>query len=182
MVYRRFGQTFSRLLLNKQDEICEMESKLLAMDRTDESNGCEEYLMSRKEDVERDADSVPRAWSETRPQLLERLEKKLLEYGESSIKFGFDISNRCVAAELLLKAQGLKGLENPSNRDYRSVLHFMENDGGQVFEKESGWVYEKQDLVTLRPSKEHAWLDGFLERVLRICRCRLLRVSFIIAE
>lgn len=79
-------------------------------------------------------------------------------------------------AELLLKTRGLKGLEKPSARDYRSVLHFMENDGGQVFEEESGWVYDKEDLITLRPGREHAWLDGFLERMLKVCRCRLLRV------
>ena len=52
----------------------------------------------------------------------------------------------------------------------------MEKDGGQVYEEESGWIYEKEDLITLRPGKEHAWLDGFLERMLRVCRCRLLRV------
>ena len=79
-------------------------------------------------------------------------------------------------AELLLKAQGLKGLEKPSARDYRSVLRFMENDGGQVFEEESGWIYNREDLVTLRPGREHAWLDAFLERMLGICRCSLLRV------
>ena len=81
-----------------------------------------------------------------------------------------------LTAELLLKTQGLKTLEKPSPRDYRSVLHFMENDGGQVCEEESGWVYDKEDLITLRPGREHAWLDGFLERMLRVCRCRLLRV------
>ena len=84
---------------------------------------------------------------------------------------------RHVIAELLLKGQSLKGLDKPTSRDYRSVLHFMENDGGQVYEEESGWVYDKEDLITLRPGREHAWLDGFLERVLKVCRCRLLRVG-----
>ena len=82
-------------------------------------------------------------------------------------------------AELLLKAQELKGLEKPSTRDYRSVLHFMENDGGQVFEEESGWIYDKEDLITIRPGREHAWLDGFLERMLKAFRCRLLKVCSI---
>ncbi|KAL8967089.1 MAG: hypothetical protein Q9183_003076 [Haloplaca sp. 2 TL-2023] len=62
----------------------------------------------------------------------------------------------------------MKGLERPSNRDYRSVLRFMENGGGQLFEEESSWVYDKEDLVTLRPGREHAWLDGILERVLKV--------------
>ena len=87
MVYRRFGLVFSRLLLNKQDEIREMEATLLAMDRTDQANGNDVYLMSRTEDVNRNDESVPSLWSETRTQLLERLEKKTLEYGESIITF-----------------------------------------------------------------------------------------------
>ena len=80
-------------------------------------------------------------------------------------------------AELLLKAQQLKALERPSNRDYRSVLHFMENDGGQLYKKDMEFVYEKEDLVTLRPGREHAWLDGLLERTLKVLRCRLIRVG-----
>ena len=83
MTYRRFGLVFSRLLLNKQDEIREIEATLLAMDRTDERDGNEGYLMSRTEDVGRAAN--PPSWPETRPQLLERLEKKALEYGGSRL-------------------------------------------------------------------------------------------------
>ena len=82
MTYRRFGLVFSRLLLNKQDEIQELEGTLQAMDKSDERDGNDEYLMSRSQDVSRHSDSVPRSWPESRPQLLERLEKKALEYGE----------------------------------------------------------------------------------------------------
>ena len=53
----------------------------------------------------------------------------------------------------------------------------MENDGGPLFEEEAEFIYEKEDLVTLRPGRDHAWLDGVLERLLQICRCRLLLVS-----
>ena len=53
----------------------------------------------------------------------------------------------------------------------------MENDGGQLFEEESGFIYEKEDLITLRPGREHAWLDGLIERILRVFRCRLTIVS-----
>lgn len=82
-------------------------------------------------------------------------------------------------AELLLKAQQLKALERPSNRDYRSVLNFMENDGGQLFEEDMGFIYEKEDLVTLRPGREYAWLDALLERMLKVLRCKLIRASLI---
>ena len=80
-------------------------------------------------------------------------------------------------AEILLKARELKAINPPSNRDYKSVLSFMENDEGQLYEKEMSYIYEKADLVTLRPGREHAWLDGMIESILKICRCGLLRVS-----
>ncbi len=82
-----------------------------------------------------------------------------------------------VKAELLLKAQQLKALERPSNRDYQSVLSFMEYSGGQLFEEDMEFIYEKEDLVTLRPGREYAWLDGLLERTLKVLRCRLIKVS-----
>lgn len=78
-------------------------------------------------------------------------------------------------AKLLLKNQQLKALNQPSTRDYRSVLHFMENDGGQLFEEESSFVYEKEDLITIMPGRENAWLEAFIERTL--CRCKLTSVS-----
>ena len=53
----------------------------------------------------------------------------------------------------------------------------MENDGGQLFEEESGFIYEKEDLITLRPGREYAWLDGMIEHILQIFRCRLTMVS-----
>ena len=53
----------------------------------------------------------------------------------------------------------------------------MENKGGQLFKEESAFIYVKEDLVTLRPGREYAWLDGALEYLLQILRCRILRVS-----
>ena len=79
-------------------------------------------------------------------------------------------------ADLMLKTQQLKALDQPSPRDYISVLHFMENDGGPLFEKESDFIYRKEDLVTLRPGREYAWLDAALERILQKCRCAPLLV------
>ena len=54
----------------------------------------------------------------------------------------------------------------------------MENDGGQLYKKHQRFIYEKEDLITLRPGREHAWLDGLLERTLSVLRCRLIRVGF----
>ena len=80
------------------------------------------------------------------------------------------------SAELLLKCRDLKALNQPPARDYRSVRRFMENKGGQLYQEESEFIYLKEDLVTLRPGREYAWLDGAIERLLQIFRCRILRV------
>ena len=84
MLFRRFGIVFSRLLLNKQDEIREMEDELQGMDRMDKVPGNEVYLLSRDQDVRREPSSIPACWSQTRPQLMEKLETKILEYCKSS--------------------------------------------------------------------------------------------------
>lgn len=82
MLFKRFGIVFSRLLLNKQDEIRQMEDELKAMDSTDAFLGNKEYLLSRDKDVKREPSSIPACWSQTRPQILEKLETKILEYCE----------------------------------------------------------------------------------------------------
>lgn len=177
MLYRRFGSVFSRLLLYKQDEISKMENMLQIMDRYDEKNDGERFLMSRVLDIERgDRNEKPALWPETRTQLMHKLEQRSLEYGNwHHIKFTLLMrQTEEFAAELLLKARDLKSLNEPSNRDYASVLRFMENNGGQLYEEESEFIYEKEDLITIRPGREYAWLDGFIERLLQICRCRLL--------
>ena len=83
MVYRRFGTVFARLLLAKQDEISRLEAKLHGMDRTDEHDGNTKYLMSWTKDKNRDSATIPKTWgNETRVQLMAKLEKLALEYGE----------------------------------------------------------------------------------------------------
>ena len=81
-LYRRFGNIHSRLLLNKQDEISKIEAKLGAMDRQDDSHDDgRRYLRSRELDADRQ--EYPAAWGESRVQLMERLEKRIIEYGQS---------------------------------------------------------------------------------------------------
>ena len=68
-------------------------------------------------------------------------------------------------------------MDRPADRDYNSVLSFMEYGGGQLFEEDMRFIYKKEDLVTLRPGREYAWLDGLLERTLEVARCKLIKVS-----
>jgi hypothetical protein len=41
---------------------------------------------------------------------------------------------------------------------------------------EQSWVQWKEDLVTLRPGREHAWLDSIIEHILRWMNCKLVNV------
>ena len=65
-----------------------------------------------------------------------------------------------------MSANRLLAMGRPASRDYRSVRNFLEGEGGQLFEEESQFIYEKDDLITLRPGREHAWLDDIIERIL----------------
>lgn len=46
-----------------------------------------------------------------------------------------------------------------------------------LVEDEKAFAYEKEDLITLRPGRDHSFVDGFVERMLKIFHCRLLRVG-----
>lgn len=77
MIYRRFGYIHSRLLLNKQDELRELEDKLNDTDKRDErtTNG-KRYLASRVLGEEREVSE-----REAHTSLLKKIEEKALQYG-----------------------------------------------------------------------------------------------------
>ena len=78
--------------------------------------------------------------------------------------------------EWILKAQQMVSLNKPAARDYNSVE-------GYIFEKkplldeEYGFIYNKEDLITLRDGREMAFLDSFTEKMLQTFNCALLQVS-----
>jgi hypothetical protein len=47
-----------------------------------------------------------------------------------------------------------------------------------VYDAEAKWVLHKEDLVTLRPGREYAWLDAGVERLLHTCGWRFTRYLF----
>lgn len=164
MVYRRFGCVFSRLLLNKQDELGELENVLREMDQNDASNGRGRCLKSRTIDNARPAHNRP----EPRQKLLGRMEKKAIEYSKFQEPLPLDefYIEQAHTGNLVVSANRLLAMGRPASRDYRSVRNFLEGEGGQLFEEESQFIYEKDDLITLRPGREHAWLDNIIERIL----------------
>jgi hypothetical protein len=72
-MYRRFGMLHQRVLLQRQDEICELEDNLKSMDLADYQLDAE-LLMSREKD------EVIRG-SHERRNLIEKIHTKLKDYG-----------------------------------------------------------------------------------------------------
>jgi len=63
----------------------------------------------------------------------------------------------------------------PGNDERRSVENYVWNNK-QIEEKETRFIYHKEDLVTLRPGREHAWLDTSVEKMLKWLHCDLIEV------
>jgi hypothetical protein len=79
--------------------------------------------------------------------------------------------------QLLLAAQALTSANRPATRDYKSVVNFIRNTRPLV-EGDSEFIYNRDDLVTLRPGRESAWLDLFLERILVVLPRRAIQYLF----
>lgn len=67
-------------------------------------------------------------------------------------------------------------LNRPAERDYRSVESYI-FDKKPLVDEEYGFVYQKEDLITLRDGRETAFLDTFTEKMLQTFHCSLLQVS-----
>ena len=78
LIYRRFGAIFSRLILNKQDELRAMEQRLFKLDEAVEKEN-PRRLMSRAYDLQEEAGEDPKS---SRSLLLARIERTALEYSK----------------------------------------------------------------------------------------------------
>jgi hypothetical protein len=154
MIYRRFGFIHARLLLQKQDELRMMEEALDRMDQRDKAQNTK-TLQCRMEDVQRQ-DQV----GETRQALLARMETTVLRYDE-----------------LLLNAQQLAASNRPPERDYNSVANFVRHKK-PLLQGDDDFIYNKEDLITLRPGRESAWLDAMVEKVLKLFPRRAVKYIF----
>ncbi len=74
--------------------------------------------------------------------------------------------------KFLIRAQHVVGLSRPADRDYKSVEIYMNREQPLV-EDELNFIYRKEDCITLRPGRENAWLDGFIEKTLKFLDCKL---------
>lgn len=141
MIYRRFGFMRTRVLLQKQDELVELEKLLDQLDMQDKY-GDSKALQNRLYDEGRGVGSG------SRRALLDKIEGLLTSYDQ-----------------LLLASHQLLAANRPTKREHNCVVHFLA-DKGTMAEGEDHFVRHKEDLVTLRPGRETAWLDRFFMKII----------------
>lgn len=77
---------------------------------------------------------------------------------------------------MVLKAQHMVSLNRPAERDYRSV-EAQFHSKKLLVDEEWQFIYQKEDLITLRDGREMAALDSLTERLLQTFHCAFLKVS-----
>ncbi|KAG7008239.1 hypothetical protein G7Y79_00006g018590 [Physcia stellaris] len=154
MIFRRFGYIHARLLMQRQDELRQLEDELEEMDKVDsKSDAGQLCLQSREMDDRRSR----REQGASRSALLHKIEDVALRYGE-----------------LLQQAQNLVAMNKPPMREQISLRTYIENRQCLV-EAESAFAYHKEDLVTLRPGRDHSFVDAFVEHLLKEYPCKPLK-------
>jgi len=68
-----------------------------------------------------------------------------------------------VSAQLVRSAQAFTQLNNPSERDYNFVKNYF--DGHSPVVDVERYINFKDDLMTLRLSRERAWLERFFDNI-----------------
>lgn len=151
MIYRRFGYLQSRLLLEKQEHLRQLEEELENLDEEDREAESRNLITMENYDTEQ---------YKQRRELMQRIGCQFREY-----------------ASLLQAAQALTHCNRPSFSEYKSVENFI-NNRHPLYPSEEGFIYRKEDLVILRPGREHAWVDCWVEKFLRFSRCRMIQDLF----
>jgi hypothetical protein len=169
MMCRRFGHIQALLLLDKQDELRVLEEKL------DILNG-QAYRADPWALTSRHA---PGEQAKDRKSLLKEIGKAFCEYCTdpfaNPVTFKECVDSDVPTADLVQAARQLVSCNPPAEPDYKSVENYIWNRG-PVCEKESSWIYHKEDLIALRGGTEHAWLDSSIEKLLRLFHCGLIEV------
>jgi hypothetical protein len=78
--------------------------------------------------------------------------------------------------QLLLQAQQLTMANKPSARDHKSVHEYIAFTK-PLLEADSSFIKHSEDLITLRPGRESAWIDTIVERVLKMLPYKATEVS-----
>ncbi|MCJ1272029.1 hypothetical protein MMC22_011935 [Lobaria immixta] len=157
MVYRRFGTVSARLLLNKQDELRELEQLLNVMDNQSAKTSEGLSALSSRELDEHENFGK----KQTRTQLLKVMEQRYLEY-----------------SHLLAHAKQNAAISKPKISEYTSLQNFL-NNYKPLVRSEMEWIQNRDDLVTLRPGRPPSHLEAFLGRAIQTMGFRSFKYLFV---
>lgn len=165
---RRFRQLQARLVLEKQDQLREIEEEIRDLDRSDflEVDSDEDEEAGR---LSENGENVEILWTpyrlttrrrrnekeqQQRDSLMARAEEKFKEY-----------------AELLSAAQRLACFEKPRKGEYKSLYDFIFGTA-PVRPSEFEWIGEdyKRDLVSLRGARMYARVGALVETIINRLR------------
>ncbi|APA15046.1 hypothetical protein sscle_14g098160 [Sclerotinia sclerotiorum 1980 UF-70] len=149
MMYRRFGHLQARLLLNKQDELRALEMRLAHLDEWFENEYPDRNYSRERAHTE----------SVDYKDLLAMIEKKIKEY-----------------AELLTFAQTFANFDRPMTSDYLQFKNYLEYKI-QLCARDQDYIAKRDDLITLKPSRENTWLDTKVEGIPQLMPCKVTRVG-----
>jgi hypothetical protein len=149
-VYRRFGYLQSRILLDKQEDLRRAEKKLARMEKKMTKDN-EDRMCFR---------DVRGTDAQKHKELLTDIETKFCSY-----------------SNILTAAQQMLAFGRPSDTDCESIGRYIFNRKA-MDEEEASWIHHREDLISLKPGREHAWLDGVVEGFLKLCHCRAIDAIF----
>lgn len=156
MVYRKFGYLQAQVLLYKQKELMELEIDLDRLDAEGQRLN-PRYIFSL-------ASTTPE-----RKEKIYEIEQKFKEYckqrEQTSTDFRTQLSYAQLkyTAQLLATARELACFNQPPRYNYLNIKSFF--DTSRIAFEEI-YLYYKEDLVSLKPGREHSWLVTFVETTL----------------
>ncbi|KAM0124315.1 hypothetical protein ACHAP3_010457 [Botrytis cinerea] len=154
MMYRRFGHLQARLLLDKQDELRALELRLSYMDEVFENKYPDRNYSRERAHAE----------STDYKNLLAKIERNMKEY-----------------AELLTFAQTFANFDRPMASDYLQVKNYLDYKV-RLCARDQDYIAKRDDLITLKPSRENTWLDTKIEGIPQLLPCKATRYIFSTTE
>ena len=168
-IFRRFGQSHCRVLVQLQAEITILEEELRELDKFDSREGSSTLCRLKRLDCQNSEEKGQK-------EKIDRLRVKLFEYGERIrdyqnlrvLEERSDSRRRLLTRaldELLIKFSQLKAMCLPSRSSHLDVFHWIlwnkPVDGGQY-----NWILHAEDFVSVTDPQK---LDYFLESCLSCC-------------
>jgi hypothetical protein len=71
----------------------------------------------------------------------------------------------------------MMAFKKPSDSEYQSVGRYM-NNRKPLGKSQATWIQHKEDIITIRTGRDHAWLDDMVEGFLKLCHCKLVDMVF----